>query len=64
MHELEWRRYISRSDGEYSLCVLKSAVRDATPDLKMIPKESLVGDDAANGEARTQSRKSRDKFVF
>ena len=36
---------------EYSLCALKNAVRDAPPGVHMIPKESLVGDHAANGEA-------------
>ena len=52
MRELGWRRYISKSDGECSLCALNNAVRDAMPQVDMIPKESLVGDHAANGEAQ------------
>ena len=51
MGELGWRRKTSCSDGEYSLCALKNAVRDAIPDVEMIPKESLVGDHTANVEA-------------
>ena len=49
--ERKWRRYISRSDGDHSLCALKSAVRGAMPDVEMIPKERFVGDHAADGDA-------------
>ena len=49
--ELGWRRYISMSDDENSLVALKNIVRDATSYVEMIPKESTVGDHAANAEA-------------
>ena len=50
MRELGCRHYISRSDGEYSRRALKNAVRDAMPEVETIPKQSLVGDHAVDGE--------------
>ena len=64
MRELGWRRYICISGGEYSLVALKNIVRDAMPDVEMIPKESLVGDHAATGKAENTVREiKRDKFL-
>ena len=51
MRELGWRRCISRFDGEHSLVTLKTAVRDAMPDVEMIPKDIPGGHHAANGAA-------------
>ena len=51
MRELKWSRYISRSNGGYTLCALKNVVRDAVLDVEMILKESPVGDHAADGAA-------------
>ena len=56
MCELEWRRKISRPDGECSSVALKTAVRDAVPEVEMISQESSVGDHAASGEAKRQDR--------
>ena len=50
MGELEWRRYIRRSDGECPPCTLKNDVRYELPDEEMTPKARLVGDHVANGE--------------
>ena len=61
--ELGWRRSVSVSDGEYSLFALKNAVRDAMPDVEMIPKESLVSDHDANGEAENAVKEIKKKFV-
>ena len=51
MRELGWSRHIFRCDGACPLCALKTAVRDAVPDVEMIRKESLVGGHPADGEA-------------
>ena len=42
MRELGWRRYIPRSDDEFSNCALVNVVMDAMPEVDMIPRESLV----------------------
>ena len=51
LRNLGWKRYISRSDGEPALVALKTEVAAQMADVEMVPKESPVGDHAANGEA-------------
>ena len=54
--------YISGSDGASSLCALKNAVRDAMPDVEMIPKERVLWVIPLRKEKRrTQPKKSIDK---
>ena len=54
--ELGWRRYVSKSENEPALLALKGAVSTVLKDVEMVPKESPVGDHAANGEAERAVR--------
>ena len=60
-----WRRYISRSDGEYFLVALKVAVRDANVRRGGDSRgQFCAGSITPMEKRRTQSRTSRAKFVF
>eukprot|EP00959_Pyramimonas_sp_CCMP1952_P163960 3428093-Pyramimonas_sp.AAC.1 len=56
LKELGWKKCILQSDGELSLVALKQAASDALPALECIPRESPVGDHAANGDAESAVR--------
>ena len=64
MRELGWRRCISRSDGENSLVALKTAVRDAMPDVEINFPWKVLWEIMLQMESRrTPSRTTRDTFV-